>query len=169
MVASSQSYEAYLQEHVFGPLDMRQSFTSQSQANEHGLAAGDRQWVGWPIAAHLPDDRATRPSSFLIASAADLTHVLIAALNDGRHGSGALLSPAGMAAVLQPAVAIGDSGWHSAMGWEIGELEAVRVAAKTGGTANYNFASCGTLRPISCGLLWQWLRSRWDVTCSRRC
>jgi len=136
--ASGQPYEAYLQEHVFGPLDMRQSFTSQAQANEHGLAVGYRQWVGWPIAAHLPDDRATRPSSFLIASAEDLTHVLIAALNDGSYGDAALLSAEGMAAVLQPAVAIGDSGWHSAMGWEIGDVEAVQVAAKTGGTANYN-------------------------------
>jgi hypothetical protein len=117
---------------------MRHSFTSQSAAQADGLATGYRQWLGLPLAARLPDDRATRPSSFLIASAEDLTHVLIAALNEGRYGNGAVLSPEGMAAVLQPAIAIGDSGWRSGMGWEIGELEGVQVAAKTGGTANYN-------------------------------
>ncbi len=119
-------------------LEMHHSFTSQSAAQADRLATGYRQWMGWPLAAHLPDDRATRPSSFLIASAEDLTHVLIAALNEGRYGNGVVLSPAGTAAVLQPAVDISDSGWHSAMGWEIGEVEGVPVAAKTGGTANYN-------------------------------
>jgi CubicO group peptidase (beta-lactamase class C family) len=135
---SGQSYEAYVEEHIFEPLDMRHSFTSQSAAQTDGLAAGYRQWLGLPLAAHLPDDRATRPSSFLIASAEDLTHVLIAALNDGRYGNDAVLSPEGMAALLQPAVAIGQGGWHSGMGMEIGEISGVGVAAKTGGTANYN-------------------------------
>jgi CubicO group peptidase (beta-lactamase class C family) len=135
---SGQSYEAYVEEHIFGRLDMRHSYTSQSDAQTGGLAVGYRQWLGLPIAAQLPDDRATRPSSFLIASAEDLTRVLIAALNNGQYAGRSVLSPQSMTTLLQPAVAIGDGGWHSGMGVEIGEISGVRVAAKTGGTANYN-------------------------------
>ena len=35
---SRQSYETYIERHVFGPLDMRHSFTSQAEALQDGLA-----------------------------------------------------------------------------------------------------------------------------------
>jgi len=66
---SGQTYEAYIQDHIFAPLAMSQSFTSQAEALAHGMATGYRQWFGFPIPTDLPDDRATRPSSFLISSA----------------------------------------------------------------------------------------------------
>jgi CubicO group peptidase (beta-lactamase class C family) len=134
---SGETYEAYIQDHIFTPLAMHQSFTSQAEALNHGMAAGYRRWFGFPIPAELPDDRATRPSSFLISSAEDLTHLLIAELNGGQYGNTMLLSPQGIAETQRPVVAIGDTGWHSGMGLDIGELDGMDVAAKTGGTANY--------------------------------
>jgi hypothetical protein len=101
------------------------------------MATGYRRWFGFPIATELPDDRATRPSSFLISSAEDLTHLLIAELNGGQYGRGTLLSPEGIAETQRPGVTIGDMGWHSGMGLDVGELDGMNVAAKTGGTANY--------------------------------
>ena len=134
---SGQAYEDHIQDHIFTPLAMHQSFTSQAEALNHGMATGYRRWFGFPIAADLPDDRATRPSSFLISSAEDLTHLLIAELNGGQYGSVTLLSPQGIAETQWPVVAIGDTGWRFGMGLDVGELDGVNIAAKTGGTANY--------------------------------
>ncbi len=45
---SWEPYEAFIQEHVFEPLDMRGSFTSQNEAQRAGMATGYRYWFGYP-------------------------------------------------------------------------------------------------------------------------
>ena len=64
--------------------------------------------------------------------------MLIAELNDGRYGDATLLSPQGIAETQQPVIPIGDTDRRSGMGLEVGEVNGVNMAAKTGGTANYN-------------------------------
>lgn len=135
---SGQSYEAYIQEHIFTPLAMNESLTSQAEAQARGMATGYRQWFGLPVPTSLPDDRATRPSSFLISSAEDLTHLLIAELNGGRYGTSRVLSPEGIAATQRPLTPIGETNRRSGMGMEVGQVAGVEIAAKTGGTANYS-------------------------------
>lgn len=82
---SGQSYEDYIQAHIFNPLEMQHSFTSQTEAQAHGMAVGYRQWFGFPVAAHdLPYPRGMVPAGYLISSADDLGHYLIAQLNQGR-------------------------------------------------------------------------------------
>ena len=133
---SGQTYEAYIQEHIFTPLEMHRSFASQAEAQ--GMAIGYRQWFGFPVPSSLPDDRATRPSSFLISSAEDLTHLLIAELNGGRYGNNAVLSPEGIAATQRPITPIGETDMYSGMGMDVGQVNGVYMAGKTGGTANYS-------------------------------
>ena len=135
---SGQSYEAYIQEHIITPLAMHGSFTSQAEAHAQGMATGYRQWFGFPVAASLPDDRATRPSSFLISSAEDMTHLLIAELNGGHYDSSTILSSAGIDVTQRPVTPIGKTEMHSGMGMEVGQVHGVYIAGKTGGTANYN-------------------------------
>jgi CubicO group peptidase (beta-lactamase class C family) len=135
---SGQSYESYIQEHIFTPLRMHGSFTSQAEAHAQGMATGYRQWFGFPVPASLPDDRATRPSSFLISSAEDLTHLLIAELNGGRYGNSVVLSPEGIDTMQRPVTPIGETSLRSGMGMEVGQVDGVYIAGKTGGTANYN-------------------------------
>jgi CubicO group peptidase (beta-lactamase class C family) len=137
-VVSGQSYEVYIQEHLFTPLAMHGSFTSQAEARAQGIATGYRQWFGFPIPASLPDDRATRPSSFLISNAEDLTQLLIAELNGGRYGNSTILSSEGIAETQRPVTLIGKTDMHSGMGLEVGQVNGVYIAGKTGGTANYN-------------------------------
>jgi CubicO group peptidase (beta-lactamase class C family) len=136
--ASRQTYEAYMQEHIFTPLAMHRSFTSQVEAQAQGMATGYRQWFGFPIPTSLPDDRASRPSSFLISSAEDLTHLLIAELNGGRYGNGTVLSLQGIAEMQRPMTPIGGSEMRSGMGMDVGEVNDIYIAGKTGGTGNYN-------------------------------
>ena len=54
---SGQSYETYVQQHIFDPLQMGNSYTSRTEAVQHGLPTGHRYWYGFPVASELPFDR----------------------------------------------------------------------------------------------------------------
>jgi CubicO group peptidase (beta-lactamase class C family) len=113
-----QSYESYIQERIFAPLDMSHSFTSQTDARRHGLATGHRSWFGFPMRFEAPYSRAAMPSSYLISSARDMTHYLSAQLNAGRYDGASVLSPEGVVAMHRPAVREGDKDIFYGMGWE---------------------------------------------------
>jgi CubicO group peptidase (beta-lactamase class C family) len=134
---SGQSFEDYVQEHIFSPLDMRTSYTSQSEAQAHGLASGYRYWFGQPVAADLPDNRSLRPAGYLISSVEDMAHYLIAQLNDGRYVDQSLISPQGIAAMHQPAVSQGDDQSFYGMGWKMGPTNGVSTVWHDGSTFNY--------------------------------
>ena len=96
---SGQSFESYIAENVFEPLDMRHSYTDQSDARLDGLATGHRSWFGYPRPFEAPYSRAAMPSSYLISSAEDVTHFLIMQLNGGRYAATSVVSPEGVAAM----------------------------------------------------------------------
>ena len=139
---SGQSYESYVRQHIFAPLDMRHTFASKAQAQPQGLAMGHRYWFGVPVAADLPDNRAQRPAGFLISNAEDLSHYLSAQLDDGRYGGAQVLSPAGIATLHQPAAREADSDTFYAMGWHVGPTNGVPNGVPTvwhdGSTPTYH-------------------------------
>jgi CubicO group peptidase (beta-lactamase class C family) len=115
---TGQSYESYVQERIFAPLDMSHSFTSQTDARRHGLATGHRSWFSLPMRFDAPYSGAATPSSYLISSTQDMTHYLIAQLNAGRYADTSVLSPEGVAAMHRPAVKEGEKDIFYGMGWE---------------------------------------------------
>jgi len=90
---SGQMYEQYIRQHIFAPLEMRNSFVSQDEAIQHGMAMGHRWWFGFPVAVTLPYVRAVLPSGYIISSAEDMSHFIIAQLNGGRYKNISILSP----------------------------------------------------------------------------
>jgi CubicO group peptidase (beta-lactamase class C family) len=133
-----QTYERYLAEQVLHPLDMRHSFVSPEEARAHGRATGHRYWFGHPRPYEMPYDRAQLPAGFLNASAEDLGHYLIAQLNDGRYGDRAVLSPAGIAALHQPAAAVGYGDLAYAMGWFVGPTAGIPTVSHGGSLASFH-------------------------------
>ena len=134
---SGQSYEARIQERIFTPLGMSHSFTDQNKARHSGLAGGHRSWFGFPRPFDAPYSRAAMPSSYLISSAEDVTHFLIGQLNGGTYEDASVLSPAGVAAMHQPAVREGDRDIFYGMGWESRTLAGVPVVRHKGTNANF--------------------------------
>jgi len=103
---SGQAYPTYIQRHIFAPLQMTHSFVSFWQAQQNGLAQGHEWLFGVPAPTddsnlHLP---AVLPAGGLYSSSEDLSHYLIAQLNEGQYGGTAILSPTGIAATQAPAV-----------------------------------------------------------------
>ena len=134
---SGQPYETSIRERIFAPLEMSHSFTDQTDARRSGLASGHRSWFGFPRPFDAPYSRAAMPSSYLISSAEDITHFLIGQLNGGTYEAASVLSPAGIAAMHQPAVREGDRDIFYGMGWESRTLAGIPVVRHKGTNANF--------------------------------
>jgi CubicO group peptidase (beta-lactamase class C family) len=134
---SGQSYESFIQENVFEPLQMRGSFTSQDVAMRAGMATGYRYWFGRPKAAPtMPFVRWAVPAGYLISNARDLAHYLIAHLNDGAYAGRNVVSPKGMRELHRP-VADMSSNLSYAMGWVAETVNGEIVLWHNGGTPNF--------------------------------
>jgi len=133
---SGESYESYVKEHIFGPLEMDHSFTSKAEAQAHGLPPGHRYWYGFPVAADLPFDRGGLPAGGLASSAEDMAHYLSAYLNDGRYGTATLVSQASAELLQRAAVHTGLDGVDYAMGWEVTQRHDITTVSHDG--SNFN-------------------------------
>jgi len=103
--ASGESYEAYIENHIFAPLEMTHSYTARAKAEQNGLAMGHRYWFSYPVSTpNLPAPRGSVASGQLISSAEDMSHYLIAHLNEGRYGNVQILSPEGIDEMHRSAV-----------------------------------------------------------------
>jgi CubicO group peptidase (beta-lactamase class C family) len=136
---SGMSYEEYIQQHIFTPLEMRHSYTSQERAQKATppLSIGNRFWFGYPVATEVAYDRAQLPAGSLIASVEDMAHYLIVHLNDGRYKDIALLSRPSMAELHKPAAEIADSVFY-AMGWFVRKVNDIPIVSHSGTVANYS-------------------------------
>ncbi|MFN8445002.1 MAG: serine hydrolase domain-containing protein [Caldilineaceae bacterium] len=114
---SEQPFERYVQERIFTPLEMRHATYDQPAAAPPDIATGYTQWFGIPFARDLPFPRSSNGHGGLIASAEDMTHFMIAQLNEGRYRDATVLSPAGIAAMHTPPANVADTAY--AMGWEV--------------------------------------------------
>jgi CubicO group peptidase (beta-lactamase class C family) len=135
---SGKSYETYITEHIFEPLDMQNSFTSKTEAQQYGLVMGYQKWFGLPVASpNLPFSRGSLPAGYLNMSAEDFGHYLIAQLNDGSYLDTSVLSPDGIATLHHPDVPIPGSKDFYAMGWEVQQYQDVQVISHNGAVPGY--------------------------------
>lgn len=135
---SGQSYESYIKEYIFKPLEMQNSFTSKTEAQQDGLAAGYQKWFGIPVASpNLPFSRGSLPAGYLTMSIEDFGHYLIAQLNDGNYQGVSMLSPAGVAELHHPDIQMPNSTDFYAMGWEVQQYQNVQVIGHNGAVPGY--------------------------------
>ena len=135
---SGRSYESYVEAEIFDPLQMRDSFTSEAAGEQDGLATGHNYWFGRPSAADLPYNRRLIPAGYLISSAEDMTHYLIAQLNGGRYRTASVLSPAGVAELHQPGAPTPKTGTSYAMGWFVGPINKIPAIYHQGEVPNFH-------------------------------
>lgn len=135
---TGKSYESYIEEHIFQPLDMQHSFTSKIKAQQDGLAVGYQKWLGRPVASpSLPLIRGSIAAGQLIMSAEDFGHYLIAQLNDGNYHDVSVLSPAGISALHHADVPMSGSNDFYGMAWEVQYFQDVEVIRHNGQVPGY--------------------------------
>jgi CubicO group peptidase (beta-lactamase class C family) len=134
-VVSGLPYEEYVRQSIFAPLEMQNSFVSQDEAILNGMAIGHRRWFGFPIAVIFPYNRGDLPDGFVISSAEDMAHFLIAQMNGGRYRELSVLSPAGVELMHTEPV----PGTYG-MGWFSDQINGRELIGHEGGTFNYQSA-----------------------------
>jgi CubicO group peptidase (beta-lactamase class C family) len=136
---SGMSYEQYIQQHIFTPLEMGHSYTSQAQAQQASpaLSVGNRFWFGYPVWTEVPYNRGDLPAGYLISSAEDMAHYLIAQLNDGRYKNVTLVSGDKILELHQSAVDAG-GGLSYGMGWFARNINGIPIVYHAGAVANYS-------------------------------
>ena len=135
---TGQSYETYISEHIYKPLDMQNSFTSKADAQQDGLAIGYQKWFGIAAASpNLPFSRSSIPAGQLSMSAEDFGHYLIAQLNDGNYDGVSVLSPTGISTLHHPDAPIPGTADFYAMGWKVHHFQDVAVTSHNGEVPGY--------------------------------
>lgn len=142
---SGQSYKEYINNNIFVPLEMKHSYVSKEEASKDGLAAGYRQWFGFPIKADLPYFQGNIPSGHIISCTDDMCHYLSIFMNEGKYKNTSILSPEGIKVLMEPSVKtlipIGTDATEAyyAMGWGVnyknGKIDTIE---HTGETSNYH-------------------------------
>ena len=107
------SYESYLQENIFNPLDMKNTFTKPEKALQNGLSQGYSRFFGFTVPARQPHRVYDLASRYLISTAEDLAHFSIALLNEGQYMDRQLVPGNRFQMIFQPVQGYG-------MGWFIG-------------------------------------------------
>ena len=131
---SGQSYEDYVKERIYKPLDMANSYTSEAAAQQNDLATGYRYWFGRPIsAADVPRPRGDLPAMFLISCARDMGNYLLAHMNGGMFGETHVLSESGISRLHTPE----RKDLIHAMGWVVGSVDNVKTLGHTGTTPTF--------------------------------
>ncbi|HEY0601987.1 MAG TPA: serine hydrolase domain-containing protein [Herpetosiphonaceae bacterium] len=131
---SGQEFGAYVDEHIFGPLAMTHSYTSQAAAQTDGLAQGYSRFFGRAIPMRQPHPAYGLGEGFLIASADNLAHFVIAMNNGGAYGSTRILSPDGIRALHTPRL---QAGFRYGMGWFVDSINGVPRIHHGGATETF--------------------------------
>jgi CubicO group peptidase (beta-lactamase class C family) len=139
---SGESYADYVQHHIFAPLGMSHSYTSQAAAKQDSLAVGHRYWFSYPFpVAGLPIPAGSFPSGWLITSSEDMAHYLIAQLNGGCYGEVQILSDAGIAemhrGVAEQRVRDTLVGMYG-MGWFVSDIGRTKVIWHDGNVPDFS-------------------------------
>ncbi|WP_182914410.1 serine hydrolase [Paenibacillus sp. 1011MAR3C5] len=91
---SGEPYAAYIENYIFQPLDMTDSYADPSTARENGLASGYQTVFGKLMEIKPDISPALVPAGYLAASARDMTHFLLSQMNGGQYRDATVLSAA---------------------------------------------------------------------------
>ncbi|MBE0686362.1 MAG: beta-lactamase family protein [Anaerolineaceae bacterium] len=106
------TYDQYINENIFIPLEMSNSFTDPIVAREHGLSQGYTRFFGFPVPTEQPHREYEVSAGYIISSAEDLAKYAIALLNDGKFKNLEIINKDGLQMLFKPVQNYG-------MGWFI--------------------------------------------------
>jgi CubicO group peptidase (beta-lactamase class C family) len=80
---SGENYDKYIRNHIFGPLDMKDSFVMGKETATNKMAIGHKISFGFPISCKLKVPYAGVPVGYLVSSSKDMCNYMITYLHNG--------------------------------------------------------------------------------------
>jgi CubicO group peptidase (beta-lactamase class C family) len=142
--ASGQSYNSYVQQHIFVPLGMTHTYTMSDTVREPGLTRGNLTWFGL-ISQPVTDSFAPPvvPAGGIISSVSDMMHYLIAQMNGGVYNGTRIVSAKAIQEMHTPLsppnmhIQVPDATSYG-MGWGVGTISGQPVIAHGGQTHDFD-------------------------------
>ncbi len=118
---TGQSYEEYITENIFAPLEMKHSYVSQAEAQENGMAVGYRSLFGFPVPVELPYQSFNLPAAGIISCSEDISKYMTALLNNGTYKNKQILSKSYLEELMSPSAKVSEYvsyglGWYVTSG-----------------------------------------------------
>ena len=110
---TGQSYEEYVQQNIFDPLEMISTYTDPVLARQNGLSQGYSRFFGFVVPQQQPHRAFEIGEGFIISTAENMAHYTIAMNNAGIYKGHELLSRDGMDMLFTGVQGYG-------MGWFVG-------------------------------------------------
>ena len=134
------SYATYMKENVFEILDMKSSFASLEDVEEHEIVKGHRLFFGKAVQNDYPFSRVMLPAGYIVSNVEDMSKYLIAQMNEGSYKDKQILSPSMIKEVHKPSATVIKDKLHYSFGWFVGSSEEESYLAHLGSTPGYTSA-----------------------------
>ena len=136
-VVTGKTFEAAMQDEVFGPLGLTRATFFADDAILHSAAAGHQHTDSGPAVAHpYPLARCANPPGGIITSVAELLTFAAFHMGDGTAGGKQVLTSDSLAQMQTPQVRINSEGeWG--LGWSLGHAGGVRTIGHNGATNGF--------------------------------
>lgn len=129
---SGEPYGEYIQNHIFTPLGMEQSYISKSDAVKAGVAQGFNHFFGFPIPRPQPQPQWDLAAGYLISTAADMGKYLAFQLGNTPHD---VLSAESLKIMHTPPTGISTT---YAMGWDQNERAGIATIEHSGDVETFH-------------------------------
>src|SRR5437660_2135589 len=120
---SGQRWEQFVREKIFSPLDMKTTTYGIDDMNkqpDHGVPFREKRdsFELYKI-PYYEDTEGVAPAGAIISNIDELSHCLIALMNEGKYDGKQVLPPGALKATLQPAIALPNAGGEALGFWEL--------------------------------------------------
>jgi CubicO group peptidase (beta-lactamase class C family) len=123
---SDMSYEDYLQQNIYDPIGMTNSFTSKEKALVNGLAEGYRDLYGINIRIDCPYPYGQIPSGYQLCSVTDMARYVVYFLNNGYADGKSILPNNHLEPVQDPLQGFKNGEDYYGLDWSITKDPAIR-------------------------------------------
>jgi CubicO group peptidase (beta-lactamase class C family) len=122
-------FASYVVENVFEPLELKNSFVDLESAQNAGVADGHIFFLGFPMQRQQRFFPAELPAGFIISSAEDMAHYMIAQINAGTFQQNQFVSSQAVQVMHTPPQGVeGDY----AMGWTVQQKDGIKTIRHNG-------------------------------------
>lgn len=134
---ADEGYSGHIQNKIFTPLGMENSFLTKEDGENNGMASGHVKWFGFPVATDVQYLDNSLAAGFIISSVEDMCSYMLIHLGRGSYNQSDILSEAGVAELHSPGCVLADDS-NYAMGLVARKAEGTTLIMHDGAAQGFN-------------------------------